>query len=104
MEGLAELVNVGQITLSGLGGICLLMLALGRLMPRSTVDTLLEARDAEILRSNERADEWHKAYESERHVSDLEREHVRELIGVSKTVEHVMEALAQLAERHGDGQ
>lgn len=103
MEGLAGLVDVGQITLSGIGGICLLFLALGRLMPRPTVDTLLAARDAEIVRANERADEWHKAFEAERHVSDLEREHVRELIGVSRTVEHVMEALAQLAERRGDG-
>jgi hypothetical protein len=75
----------------------------GALVPRSTVDTLLAGRDAEITRSNERADGWHQAYESERHVSELMREQNRELIEVARTVEHVLESLQLVAERRNPG-
>lgn len=75
----------------------------GALVPRGTVDVLLSGRDAEIVRSNERADEWQKAFEGERHVSELVRDQNRELIEVARTVEHVLESLALLAEgRHRD--
>lgn len=66
----------------------------GDFVPRATVEALLAARDAEIVRSNERADEWHRAYEGERHVSELVRDQNRELIEVAGTVKHVAEALA----------
>lgn len=75
------------------------MVARGDWVPKSTVDGLLAARDAEIVRSNERADEWHKAYEGERHVSELVREQNRELIEVAGTVRHVVEALTGAAQR-----
>jgi hypothetical protein len=71
----------------------------GDVIPRPTVDALLAARDAEIIRSNERADAWHRAYESERHVSEVTREQNRELIEVARTVEHVLESLQLVAER-----
>lgn len=71
----------------------------GDFVPRATVDILLAARDAEIVRSNARAAEWHKAFESERHVSELVREQNRELIEVARTVEHVLESLQLVAER-----
>lgn len=75
------------------------VVARGDVVPRATVDALLASRDAEIIRANERGDEWHKAYEGERHVSELVREQNRELIEVASTVKHVAEALAQAAER-----
>jgi hypothetical protein len=71
--------------------------ARGDWIPRATVEALLSARDAEIVRSNERADEWHKAYEGERHVSELSREQNRELIEVARLVEHVLESLESVA-------
>lgn len=71
---------------------------MGKLVPKATVDALLAARDAEILRANERADEWHTAYEAERHVSDATRDHVRELTEVARTVEKVVEAVQLVAE------
>lgn len=71
----------------------------GDFVPRATVDVLLQARDAEIVRANERADEWHRAYEGERHVSELVRDQNRELIEVAGTVRHVVEALASAAEK-----
>lgn len=75
----------------------------GEFVPRDTVNALLAGRDAEIIRSNERAEEWHKAYEGERHVSELVREHNRELIEVARTVEHVLESLSLVAERRYPG-
>ena len=75
----------------------------GQIVPRATVDALLAARDAEIERANHRGDEWHKAFEGERHVSELVREQNRELIEVARTVEHVMESLgAVVSERRTD--
>lgn len=71
----------------------------GQWIPKETVDSLLSARDAEIIRANNRADEWHKAYEGERHVSELVRDQNRELIEVARTVEHVLESLQLVAER-----
>jgi hypothetical protein len=70
----------------------------GDLVPRATVDALLAARDAEIARANERGEEWHTAYEAERHVSDAQRDHVRELTEVARTVEKVVEAVQLVAE------
>lgn len=73
-------------------------LASGAWIPKVTVDILLAARDAEIVRANLRADEWHSAFEGERHVSELVREQNRELIEVAKTAGHVMEALEIVVE------
>jgi hypothetical protein len=73
----------------------------GDVVPRPTVDALLAARDAEIVRSNERADEWHKAFDSERHVSELVREQNRELIEVARTVKHVLDSLDRVVGRQG---
>lgn len=61
--------------------------------PKAVVDTLLSARDDEIERANRRGDEWHKAYEGERLMSELVREQNRELIEVAKTSAHALEAL-----------
>ena len=98
MEELPTLVQLGQLTLSGLGGVGVILLFLGKVIPKTTVDTLLAARDAEINRANERGDEWQKAYESERHVTELIRDQNRELIEVARTVEHVMESLQLVVE------
>lgn len=94
---LNEILPFAQLTATGALVAVLIYLirtvASGGWIPKITVDTLLAARDAEIERSNLRADEWHKAYEGERHVSELVRDQNRELIEVARTVEHVMEAL-----------
>lgn len=97
-----DLIPVVQL---GASGVLLLVLyyliriiAKGDIIPRSTVDTLINAKNEEIVRANFRADEWHKAYEGERHVSELVRDQNRELIEVARTVEHVMESLGELAE------
>jgi len=74
----------------------------GALVPRSTVDAIVVAKDAEISRANIRGDEWHAAYEGERHVSELVRDQNRELIEVARTVEHVMESLRLVAEGRAD--
>lgn len=66
--------------------------------PKDVVNSLLAAKDAEIERSNLRGDEWHKAYEGERHVSELVRDQNRELIEVAKTSAHALEALEVVVE------
>lgn len=101
MDDLAAFVQAGQLTLSGLGALGVLLVFLGRMIPRSTVDALLATRDAEITRSNARADEWHAAYETERTGRELVTEQNRELIEVARTVEHVMESLQAKAEGRG---
>lgn len=73
----------------------------GGLVPRATVDTLLAARDAEILRANDRAELNMDLYQTERTRSELLTEQNRELIEVARTVEHVMESLQLLAEGRG---
>lgn len=98
MEGLPTLLQLGQLTLSGLGGVGVILLFLGKVIPKSTVDTLLAARDAEIVRAVDRGNEYRDLYEGERHVTELVREQNRELIEVARTVEHVMESLALVAE------
>jgi hypothetical protein len=93
----------GQLTAPGaliatwllLGG----SIARGLLTPRRTVDALLTARDGEIDRANKRADEWHAAYETERHRADLLADQNRELIEVARTVEHVMQSLDAVTRR-----
>jgi len=65
----------------------------GAWMPRKTVDALLSARDAEIGRCTARGDEWHAAYETERHRADLLADQNHALIEVARTVEHVMTSL-----------
>lgn len=74
-------------------GLVLRAVITGAWMPRKTVDALLSARDAEIRRSNDRGDEWHAAYETERHRADLLADQNHALIEVAKTVEHVMTSL-----------
>lgn len=61
--------------------------------PKAVVDSLLSSKDAEIERANIRGDEWRAAFEGERHVSELVRDHNRELIEVAKTSAHALQAL-----------
>ena len=95
---------LGQLTPSVLLLALLLMLARvlikGDFVPRATVDSLLSARDAEITRSNSRGDEWHAAYETERHRADLLADQNHALIEVARTVEHVIGALEAVASGH----
>lgn len=69
----------------------------GDLVPRATVDTLLAARDSEIVRANERADGYMGLYETERAAREITTSQNGELIEVARTVEHVMESLALVA-------
>lgn len=98
---------VPWLQLGGLGIVGLVLWYLIRLIgsgswvPRQTVDALLSARDAEIERSNKRGDEWHDAFEAQRHRSELLLDQNRELIEVARTVEHVMESLDIVARRAG---
>lgn len=66
--------------------------------PKAVVDTLLAARDDEIERANHRADEWHKAFEGERLISEVVRDQNRELIEVARTSAHALEALESVVE------
>lgn len=99
---MAELLPFAQLTATGALVVVLAYLirtiSSGGWVPRSTVDALLAARDAEIERANLRADEWHKAYEGERHVSEVVRDHNGDLIEVARTVKNVMEALGSVVE------
>jgi predicted transcriptional regulator len=95
------------LQLGGLGIVGLVLWYLIRLVgsgewiPRQTVDSLLTARDAEIERSNRRGDEWHDAFEAQRHRAELLLDQNRELIEVARTVEHVMESLEDVARKVG---
>lgn len=104
---LSDLATIGQVTATGV--LLLLLWLIGRVlirgdwMPRDTVNALLAARDAEIERSNRRGDEWHDAYEAQRHRAELLMDQNRELIEVARTVEHVMESLERVARKVGGG-
>jgi regulator of protease activity HflC (stomatin/prohibitin superfamily) len=77
------------------------ILARGDWVPRTTVDTLLEARDAEILRSNQRAEAYMALFETERTAREVAMSQNGDLLDVARTVEQVMEALRQVAEGRG---
>lgn len=85
------------------GALIVLILLVGRVMvkgdwmPRKTVDLLLASRDAEITRSNTRGDEWHAAYETERHRADLLADQNNALIEVAKTVEKIIDTVGSTA-------
>jgi hypothetical protein len=70
----------------------------GHLVPKVTVDALLAARDAEIVRANQRADGYMGLYETERTSREIVTDQNRELIEVARTVEHVVESLRLVAE------
>lgn len=74
----------------------------GDLVPKKTVDVLLAARDAEIVRANQRADAYMGLYETERTSREVITAQNRELIEVARTVEHVMESLQLVAEGRGN--
>jgi hypothetical protein len=98
MDSLQQLGSIGQVTASGVLLIVVLLIARvvikGDWMPRRTVDLLLESRDAEINRSNTRGDEWHAAYETERHRADLLADQNNALIEVAKTVERIIDTVS----------
>lgn len=103
MDGFQQLVTVGQITAPGALLIVVLIViravVRGSLVPRSTVDALLEARDGEITRAVVRGDDWHAAFEAQRHRGDLLTEQNRELIEVARSHEHLVETVEALARR-----
>lgn len=98
MDSLQQLGSIGQLTASGVLLIVVLLIARvvikGDWIPRRTVDLLLASRDAEIDRSNTRGDEWHAAYETERHRADLLADQNNALIEVAKTVEHIIDTVS----------
>lgn len=67
----------------------------GDFVPRKTVDAMLSARDDEIGRANQRGDDWHAAFENERHAREVVVSQNGELIEVAHTVQHVMEVLEE---------
>lgn len=71
----------------------------GDFVPRKTVDAMLDARDSEIKRCEERGDDWHAAYENERHAREVVVAQNGELLEVARTVQHVMEALEERSRR-----
>jgi hypothetical protein len=73
----------------------------GDFVPRRTVDAMLTARDAEITRANQRGDDWHSAYENERHAREVIVAQNGELIEVAHTVQHVMEVLEERSRASG---
>jgi hypothetical protein len=95
---LGGVVPLGGLTASGVLLLLVLFIARGALVPRKTVDALLASRDAEIQRAIARGDEYHAAYETERHALEVVRAQNGELIEVSRTVEHVMVTLREMAE------
>lgn len=101
MDGLQQIVGLGQLTAAGVLLIAVLLIFLGRLIPRSTVTTLLAAKDSEIARAIERGDQWHIAYEARSHESDLKTEQIRELIEVARATEHLLEAWNAVARGPG---
>lgn len=98
MDGL-QLIGSG----SAGGALLVIILLVGRVMvkgdwiPRKTVDLLLASRDSEITRSNTRGDEWHAAYETERHRADLLADQNNALIEVAKTVEKIIDTVGSAA-------
>jgi hypothetical protein len=105
-----ELLPYAQLTATGALVLVLVYIirtiSSGSWYPEVVVNALLAAKDAEIARaheeierSNTRGNEWHTAYEGERHVSELVRDQNRELIEVAKTSAHALEALESVVER-----
>lgn len=95
MGSITDFISIGQLTASGLLLLVALLFFLGRVIPKSTVDALLAARDAEIARCRDTSTEWRSAYELERHARELVTEQNGELIEVARTVEHIMESLRE---------
>lgn len=98
MDALQQLGSIGQLTAAGVLVVLLTLIARviikGDWIPKQTVDILLASRDAEITRSNMRGDEWHGAYETERHRADLLADQNNALIEVAKTVEHIIDTVS----------
>ena len=94
VSDLTDLSTIGQLT--GTGVLFLVLLIISRVIikggwvPRDTVDLLLASRDAEITRAIQRGDEWHAAYETQRHRAELLLDQNNALIEVAKTVEAVV--------------
>lgn len=100
-----SLKDVGAVTLVT---IAVLLFYFGRVMAKSTVDTivaqyesrLLEVRadrDARLEEARSESADWKAAHETSEHARQLLAEQVRELAELGRTVDHVMRSLQVVA-------
>lgn len=88
-----EGIPVVQLTPSVLLGIAILMLLLGRLVPRATY----------LDKSNE-AEKWRQAYEAERAARTISDAQTRELLEIAKTSELFLRAVVEHSETIKSGE
>ena len=86
-------ISVVQLTPSVLLGIAILMLLMGRLIPRTTYQD----------KANE-AEKWRQAYEAERAARTISDAQTRELLEIAKTSELFLRAVVQQSETMKSGE
>lgn len=87
-----EGVPIAELTPSALLGICVLLLLLGRIVPRST-----------LVDKAEECERWRLAYESERKARATLEEQTEELLEVARTSHSVLTAIFQNSSRIRQG-
>lgn len=106
MDAFSDLAPFAQISAAGaLLAVVIYIIRVvvrGDFVPRKTVDALLIGRDNEIVRERQRGDDWHAAYEHERHAREVVVSQNGELIEVARTGRHLMETLEERTRRAPD--
>lgn len=96
-----SLKDIGAVTLVV---IAVLMFYFGKIVPRSTVDSIVEQyagrleearadRDARLAEARTEINDWKAAHETSEHARELLAHQVRELAELGRTVDHVMRSL-----------
>lgn len=84
-------------------GIVLLLVLLGKLVPRSTLEDTREDRDNRLAEKQREVDMWKSAYDRERDTNTELVRQVGTLMEVARTADHVLRSLPTGTGESSDG-
>ncbi|MEU1421461.1 hypothetical protein [Kitasatospora sp. NPDC005751] len=70
-----------------------MLILVGRLVPRSVLEDVRADRDAQLAELRAERDSWKAAHATSEEARHLDQDSVRELLEVARTTEHLMRAL-----------
>lgn len=86
-------INIAQGGAVAILGVVFLLVMLGRLVPRRTVEDLRADRDARLGEVSRERDTWREAHRESEEARHLLQAQVGELLELSRTAGHVLAAL-----------
>lgn len=88
-----------DLSAAGLLAIAILLILIGKLVPRSVVQDMRTDRDSRLTEARHEIQNWKSAYETEAESRRLQAHQLGELLELAKVTEHFVRSLQEAARK-----